>query len=77
MSTIKEIRNLAIKNDYFREILYEELISKMKDRALPILMFIVIKRNGDVKLRGCANRSFQCIYTDKHEVSLLTLTSIH
>ena len=41
----------------------------IKDKALPLLIFMVLKRNGDLKSRGCANGSFQRIYTKKSKVS--------
>ena len=41
----------------------------MKDKALPLLIFMVLKRNGDLKSWGYANGSFQQIYTEKSEVS--------
>ena len=68
-SALKEIKNIAVKNKCFKEISYESLTQEMKDKALPILMFMVMKRNGDIKTRGCANGSFQRVYTNKDECS--------
>ena len=39
----------------------------MKDRELPLLVFMVMKRNDDVKERGVANGSIQILCTDKSE----------
>ena len=33
---------------------------------------MVMKRNGELKSQGCANGSYQCMYTEKSEVSSLT-----
>ena len=68
-SAMKEIKNLAVKNNCFGEVDYKSLSQEKKDKALPILMFMVKKRNGDIKTRGCANGSVQRIYTDKNSVS--------
>ena len=46
---MKEIKNLAMKNDYFGEIEHKSLAQEMKDRVLPLLMFMVMKRTGDIK----------------------------
>jgi hypothetical protein len=73
VSAMKEIWNLTIKNDCFREVEYESLTPAMKDKALPMLMFIVMKQNGDLKSRSYVNGSFQWVYIDKHEVLLPTL----
>ena len=51
-SVIKEIQNLAEKNECFLEVEYESLTPEMKDKALPLLLFMVMKRNGDLKTRG-------------------------
>ena len=68
-SVMKETRNLAEKNECFREVKYESLTQEMKDRALPLLLFMVMKRNGDLKTRGVANGKHQRMCTDKNEVS--------
>jgi len=41
----------------------------MKDNALPVLMFMIMKRNGSIKTRGCANGSSHKLDTKKNEVS--------
>ena len=53
-SALKEIENLT-GNECFGETKYSELTQEMKDRALPILMFMIMKRNGLLKSRGVAN----------------------
>jgi hypothetical protein len=67
-SAMKEIKNL-VGNDCFGETKYEELSQEMKDKALPILMFMVLKRNGLLKTRGVADGSVQRLYTSKDDVS--------
>ena len=67
-SAMKEIINLT-DNDCFGETVYEKLTQQFKDKALPILMFMVMKRNGSLKTRGCANGSVQRLYTNKEDVS--------
>ena len=42
----------------FGEVDNKILTHEMKDQALPILMFMIMKRNGDIKTRGVANGSF-------------------
>ena len=39
----------------------------MKDKALPLLMFVLMKQNGDLKIRDCANGSFQLVCTENNE----------
>ena len=68
-SVMKEIRNLAEKNECFKEVEYDSLSQEMKDRALPLLLFMVMKRNGDIKTRGVANGKNQRKHTDENEVS--------
>ncbi|OEU08874.1 hypothetical protein FRACYDRAFT_249219 [Fragilariopsis cylindrus CCMP1102] len=67
-SAMKEIKNLT-GNDCFGEVDYDKISQDDKDKALPILMFMVLKRNGLLKTRGCANGSVQRLYTDKADVS--------
>ena len=67
-SAMKELRNLT-GNECFGEIDYTSITQEMKDKALPILMFMIMKRNGDIKSRGVANGSFQRVYTDKADCS--------
>ena len=68
---IKEIRNLAVKNECFGELDYSTLTQEMKDKALPLLMFMVMKRSGELKSRVCANGSFQWLYMDKSKCTSL------
>lgn len=68
-SVMKEIQNLTVKNDCFGEVDFKSLTQEMKDKALPILMFMVMKRNGDLKTRGCVNGSVQKLYMNKEDVS--------
>ena len=66
---MKEIRNL-VDNECFGELDYSSLTQEMKDnKALPILMFMVLKRNGLLKTRGVADGSVQRLYTNKEDVS--------
>ena len=67
-SALKEINNLT-SNECFGEIDYDRLTQTQKDRALPILMFMIMKRNGDIKTRGVANGSLQRVYTNKDDCS--------
>lgn len=66
-SAMKEIRNLAVKNDYFVEVDYDKLSQEMKDKALPLLILIVMKLKGEIKFRGCANGSYHIVHIDKYE----------
>ena len=68
-SVMKEIINLSKKNDYFGEIDKASVTEKMKRRALPLLMFVAMKRNGDLKTRGCVYGGCQRPNTDKAECS--------
>ena len=67
-SVMKELDNLC-RHEAFAEIDYESLSATDKRNALPILMFMVLKRNGDLKSRGCADGRPQRLWTDKHAVS--------
>ena len=68
-SVIKELINLDEKNSCFGEIDFELLTEEMKAKALPLLLFMVMKRSGDLKTRGVANGNKQRVYTDKDECS--------
>jgi len=46
------------------DVSYEE-----RKKALRYLMFINEKRDGTIKVRGCANRRSQCEYTNKADMS--------
>ena len=65
---LREINNLT-DNDCFGETKYEKRTQEQKDRALPILMFMVLKRHGKIKTRGVANGSVQRVYTNKDDCS--------
>ena len=71
-SVMKEIRNLAEKNDCFKEVIYRRLIEEMKKRSMPILIFIMAKRNGIIKSRGIAHSRYQHSYMSKEKYSSLT-----
>ena len=58
-SAMKEIRNLAIKNNCFGELKCDSISEDVKRKALPLLMFMVLKRNGEIKSRGVSNGSLQ------------------
>lgn len=64
-SAMKEMLNLTEKNDCFGELEHESITEEMKMKALPLLMFMVMKRNGSIKTRGVANGSAQREYVDK------------
>ena len=61
---MKEMRSLALKNKCFDEINYDSLTQEQKDRALPLLMFMVMKRNGTLKSRGVTNGKHQKLHSD-------------
>ena len=67
-SAMKEIENLT-SNECFGETDYDKLTQTQKDRALPILMFMIMKRNGKVKTRGVARGDLQRVYTNKDDCS--------
>ena len=50
-SAMKVLNNLT-GNDCFGEVDYDKISQDDKDKALPILMFMVLKRNGILKTRG-------------------------
>ena len=58
-SVMKEIYNLAIKNDSFGKMNCSTLTNEIKRKALLLLMFILMKCNDIFKSRGVANRSRQ------------------
>ena len=65
-SARKEIDNL-LGNECFGEINFASITQEMKDQALPMLMFMIMKRNGNLKSRAVANGSYQRVYTDKED----------
>ena len=68
-SAMKEIRNIAIKNNWFGKLEHEQMTEEQKKKALPLLMFMTMKHNGQIKSRGVANGSNQRTCTDKNAVS--------
>ena len=42
------------------------MLPEQKKKALPLLMLMVIKRDGQMKSRGVVNRKKQRIYADKN-----------
>ena len=64
---MKETHNLSVENECFGQVYYEYLTQEMKDKALPLLMVMFMKRSGEIKSRGVANGSFQLVCTDKEE----------
>ena len=69
--SMTKIKNLADKNECFSETSCEHPTSKIKDRdlPLPLLMFVFVKRSGEIKTRGFTNGSLQREYADKNEHS--------
>ena len=65
---MKEINNL-VSRECFGELPYKSLTDKDTKQALPILMFMLLKCDGRLKSRGCANGRSQCLWTTKQEVS--------
>lgn len=53
----------------FGEVVYELLTAQQKKWALPILLFMVMKRNSTLKSRACANGRQQRLWTNKEEVA--------
>ena len=68
-SAMKDIKNLTVKTPYFGKINIDSVTREMKAKDLPLLMFMVNKRNGDLKNLGVANGSYQSGRTDKSECS--------
>eukprot|EP00536_Pseudo-nitzschia_multiseries_P010625 jgi/Psemu1/203784/e_gw1.332.17.1 len=67
-SIMKEINNL-VSRDCFGEVDQESLTTEQKRRALPILMFMLVKRDGRLKSRGCADGRPQRLWTTKQDNS--------
>ena len=59
ISEMKEIRNLAENNYCFGELNYKFLTEEMKSEALPMLMVMADKINGDINTRCYARSVFQ------------------
>ena len=56
---MKEIRNLAEKNDCFGKVDYIKIIDEMMKKTLPLLMLMVAKRDGYVKTKGVEMVSYK------------------
>ena len=63
---MKEICNLAVNNEVFREVEHKLLSQEDKDKTLPALIFMLMKRNRIIKSQGVANGKNQRIYTDSN-----------
>ena len=57
------------KRVVFEPIRIEDLTEEEKKRAMESLIFLAEKRNGDIKVRYCANGSTQCSYIPKKEAT--------
>ena len=55
--------------DVFGEVKYESLTPQQCKWVLPILLFMVIQRNGTLKSRVFANGCGQRVWTNKEDVS--------
>ena len=64
-----EMKNLAIKNNYFPEEACDDLTDQQKARALPILMSMIMKRNRLIKLRGVVNGKVQKLHSNDEFLS--------
>ena len=58
-SAMKEMKKLTMNNSCFGDIDHAAITQETKDGDLLLLMFIVLKRNGDLKKRGVSNRKKQ------------------
>ena len=50
---------MSEKNEYFGKIEYQNLTQEMKDKGLPLIIFMATNRNGDIESRGVANGRLQ------------------
>ena len=72
-ATMKELNQLVIR-DVFEETNYNLLTEQEKKEALPILLFLTMKRDGEtVKGRACADGRKQRLWTKKEDVSSPTI----
>jgi hypothetical protein len=60
--------------EVFEPLEASTLDEKEKKGALPLLIFLKEKRNGDVKVQSCANRSVQRNHVVKEEAALPTVS---
>ena len=65
-SAMKEMKILTVKNSCFGCIEYPTITQETKDRALPLLMLMVLKTNGDLNTRGVTNGSNQRLHADNN-----------
>eukprot|EP00536_Pseudo-nitzschia_multiseries_P002497 jgi/Psemu1/5685/gm1.5685_g len=65
-SIMKEIDNLVTRG-CFGKVNCNLLTEQQKHQALPILMFMLIKQDGRLKSRGCADRRPQHLWTNKQD----------
>ena len=68
-STMKDIRNLAIKSEHFGEACYKSLTSEIKDKNFMLLALMLMNRSCDIKTRGCVNVSYERTHTDNSDFS--------
>ena len=72
-ATMKELNQLVLR-DVFEEIDYHSLTEQQKKEALPILLFLTLKRDGEtVKGQACADGWMQRLWTKKEDVSSPTI----
>ena len=55
---IKEMYNIITKNSCFSKLKYTSLIEEIIREAVLLLVFMTVKRNGEIKSRRVVNRSF-------------------
>ena len=67
MSEMKGMCNIAAKNEHFGEACCSSLSQEMRDNALLLLMYMIIKRNCDMKSKVCAHETDQRPCTNKKE----------
>ena len=72
---MKEMKILTMNNSCFAEIEHAAITQETKDRALSLLMLMVLKINEYLKTRGVANESKQRPCIDKNDCSYPTLDS--
>ena len=71
-SAMKEIKNIAIKNNFFGEVEHESLTREMMHEDLPMLVFMVFKKSDEIKSRRVVNGSYEMLCTDKTECASFT-----
>ena len=53
----------------FGKVVYKSISPQQKKWTLPILLFMVMKRNGTLKASACADGRQQRLWTNKEDVS--------